>query len=108
MPPVGIWETTRSGNSARASGLRPPASWASARRAGLDQTGLVGDHDQLGAIASRELHQQPADMCLRRRRADEQLVPDLLVRQATCDQSQNLDLALGQPLEVLARRPLAG
>jgi hypothetical protein len=44
---------------------------ASAEPAGADQAGLVGVHDQLRPVAGAELHHRPADVGLRRGRAEE-------------------------------------
>jgi hypothetical protein len=39
-------------------------------RAGLDESGLVGEHDRLDPVVEAELHQQVSDVALDRRLAD--------------------------------------
>ena len=80
-------------------------------QAGRRQTGVVGDHDQLGAVAGVELRQQPAHVGLGGGRADVELVGDLGVRQARGDQLEHLALAVGEHVEpggVGARSARAG
>src|SRR5215204_5323403 len=49
------------------------------RGACLDQAALVGDDDELGAVARGELEQDAADVCLGGRAADDEPFGDLLV-----------------------------
>ena len=49
---------------------------------GLEQPGLVGEHDGLDAVAQVELLEDVGDVRLDGRLADEQLLPDLGVREA--------------------------
>jgi len=64
---------------------------AAARR--LDQTGLVGEHDELHPVAQRELQQDVGDVRLDGGVADDELLRDLGVREAARDQSEDLLLA---------------
>ena len=66
----------------------------------VGDTGLVGEDDCLGKVAQSELLQQPGDMGLRSGVADEQLVPDLGVRQFVGDQSEHLQLSRREPVKV--------
>jgi hypothetical protein len=68
---------------------------------GLDKPGLVGDRDELGAVAHSELVERPADVGLRRRAADDQPVGDLVVAQARRHERHHLALARSQLLELL-------
>ena len=45
--------------------------------AGLDETGLVGEHDGLDAVAEVELGEDPVDVCLDGGRLDDELLGDL-------------------------------
>src|SRR5215211_213735 len=92
--------TTRS----RSSTPGKLAAGGSIRRgSGLDQAALVGDHDELGAVAGAELEQDAADVGLGGGGADDQPFGDLLVAEAGGDQGQHLAFALGQLFE-LGRR----
>src|SRR3954463_3029153 len=74
--------------------------------AGLDQSGLVGDDDGLDAVAQAELLEDPRDVRLDRRLAEEELPRDLGVRAAAGEQAQDVDLARRQ-LGQLGREPVA-
>src|SRR5829696_3441459 len=64
--------------------------------AGLDQSGFVGDDDGLYAVAQAELLEDPRDVRLDGRLAEEELLGDLGVRAAAGEQPQHVDLAGGQ------------
>ena len=61
-----------------------------------DDAGLVGEHDELRAVAQVELEQQVRDVRLHRRLGEDQAVGDLAVGQALGDERQDLALALGE------------
>src|SRR3954447_6008580 len=63
---------------------------------GLEQPGLVGQHDRLGAVPQLQLLQQPGHVGLHRGVADEELAPDLGVRVALGDQPEDVHLARSQ------------
>ena len=73
---------------------------------GRDEAGLVGEHDELGPVAGAELDHRPAHVGARRRRADEQLLGDLVVAQPAGDQRDDLALAVGQHARARRRRPV--
>ena len=68
----------------------------SAGCARLDEARLVREDDGLDAVAEPELPEDARDMRLHGRLADEELLGDLGVREASRDQLQDLDLARGQ------------
>ena len=89
------------GGPCRCSGRTPPAPGRETRgrgaradrrerrrvsclgaRCGKDEPGLVGEHDELCAIVRAELPHRPADVGLRRRRADDEPLGDIVVAQA--------------------------
>ena len=70
----------------------------------LEHPGLVGEHDRLHAVAQAELLEDVRDVRLDRRLADEELLPDLCVRQARGDEAEDLVLARGELAELLGRR----
>ena len=61
-------------------GATAPEVAASARPPGADEPGLVGEHDQLRSVAGVELDHGPAHVRLRRGRADDEPLGDLLVQ----------------------------
>ncbi len=77
---------------------------AGAVLSGLDQAGLVRQHDRLHAVAKLELRQHMGDVRFDRRFADEELLRDFRVGAAARDQLQHLELASGQLLEVGRKR----
>ena len=62
------------------------ATWA-------HQTGLVGEDDGLDAVAHTKFHQDPGNVGLDCRLADDQFVGDLAVAQAGREESQDFQLA---------------
>ena len=58
--------------------------------------GFAGDDDGLGAIAKVEFVEYAADVGLDRLLRDNEARRDLSVREALCNQEQDLRLALGQ------------
>src|ERR1700722_4767460 len=71
--------------------------------AGDDEARLVGEYDELRAVADGELGHDAADVGLRGQRAQEELARDLVVGQAPGDQAEHLALTLGQPGEIVGR-----
>src|SRR5205809_1424800 len=61
--------------------------------AGADDPRLVGEHHRLDAVAQAELAQDPGDVALDRRLAEEELPRDLRVGHAARDEAQDLELA---------------
>ena len=55
---------------------------------------FVGEHDGLDAVARIDFRQDMRDMRFHGRQADEQLVRDLLIRQAMRDFDEHLALAV--------------
>src|SRR5689334_10564284 len=64
--------------------------------AGLDEAGLVGEHDSLGPVRQAELGQDMGDVGLDRGLGDEQGGGDGAVGLAAADKSQHLELPRGQ------------
>ena len=77
----------------RADCLRPLAS---ARR---DNSGFVGEVDELGAVTATELAEDAADVRFGGQWADDELACDLVVGEAGGDQTERLVFALGELLE---------
>src|SRR3954451_22637699 len=78
--------------------------YAESRRRGLlgkHEPGLIRKRDELRPIASVELAQRPADVCLRCSPADHQMGGDLLVAQTSGDERHYLALARGEFVELL-------
>ena len=87
----------------RARADDPPTS-----RVRVDEPGLVGEHDRLDAVAQVELLEDVRDVRLDGRLADVELLADLGVREAAGDQAEDVALALGQLVELLAAASGAG
>jgi hydrogenase maturation protein HypF len=85
--------------------VRPGRDRRGARRlaGGVEEPGLVGEHDRLHAVAEAELGEDVRDVRLHGRLADEELAADLVVREAARDQAEDVELALGQLAELLRR-----
>ena len=66
------------------------------RGAGHDEPGLVRDDDELGAITSCELGQDPADVGLGRERADHERLCDVGVAPASSDLGERVALTCGE------------
>ena len=66
---------------------------------GPDDTGLVGEHDRLGAVAQVELLQDPGDVGLHGVLADDEARRDLGVREALGEEPEHLELAGGELVE---------
>src|ERR1700753_2833250 len=66
---------------------------------GAGEAALVGDHHQLDAVASAELHQDPRDMGLRGQRAEDEALGDLGVGQSLRDEGEHLQLTRGEFVE---------
>src|SRR5688572_11020431 len=66
---------------------------------GVEQAGLVGQHDGLGAVADLEFLQEPGDMGFDGGVADEQLPSDLGVREAGGDEAEDVHFAGGQSVK---------
>ena len=83
-----------------------------ASRGRADEAGLVGGDHGLRSVAQPELAEDVADVRLHRLVAEHEAVGDLLVRQAGCDQAEDLELAASERVEVFwtgaLRRPEAG
>src|SRR5436309_9080564 len=75
-------------------------------RVGIEEPGLVGQHDRLDAITEVEFLKYVGDVCLDGRVADVELSADLGVREAACDQAKDIELALSQFVELFWRREL--
>src|SRR5712692_10921507 len=78
------------------------SSWLLRRiacRSRLIHSCLVGEDDDLDAIAEPELHQDPLDVGLDRRFLDDERGGDLAVREATRDQFEDLPFARGELVE---------
>jgi hypothetical protein len=76
----------------------------------LDESGLVGGDDGLDAVSEVELHQDPGDVRLDGRVADEELACDLGVREPAREEPEHLELARGEllhPLGLVAERRAA-
>ena len=63
------------------------------------EAGLVGDDHELHPVAGEQLRHDPRDVRLGRQRAQEELVPDLVVVEALTHQRQHLALAVGEGLQ---------
>ena len=80
-------------------------AWVTIRTSGElgprdDEPGFVRDDHGLCAVAKPELAENVADVRLHRLVAEYEAVGDLVVRKTGCDQTENLDLAAGERVEV--------
>ena len=66
--------------------------------AGVDQPRFVGEDHRLDAVPQPELDQYVGDVGFDGARREVQLLGDLGVRQAACNQQQDLAFALGELL----------
>jgi hypothetical protein len=69
------------------------------RRVGTDEAGLVGDDDELGAVAGVQFHHGALDVGADGQRAEEELPADLGVGVSLGGQRHHLALAIGEPGE---------
>jgi hypothetical protein len=77
------------------------------RSPGLDQAGLVGQDDGLGAVVQAELGENPRDVGLDGGITEERLASDVGVGHAAGEQAHDLQLAggeIGQGVGLAARR----
>ena len=72
----------------------------------MDQSRLVRERDELGAVAGVHLAERPADVGLRGREADNEPLGDLVVAQTARDERHHLTLASRELLELLRARPV--
>src|SRR5215211_4103537 len=88
-----------------ADGLNRARRWQEdhAHSAGVEEAGLVREHDRLDPVSEVELHQDMGDVGLHGGVADEELPPDLGVRQASRNQPEHLELTLGELAELPRR-----
>src|SRR3954449_9338852 len=70
----------------------------------LDEPRLVGEHDELRAVARMELEHRPAHVGLGGCRTHDESVGDLAVRESYGDEAHPLALARGELLEPLRDR----
>src|SRR5438128_1112489 len=70
-------------------------------RVSVEKPRLVREHDCLDAVTKVELLQDVRDVRLDGRVADVELSADLGVREAAGDQAENVELALGEIVELL-------
>jgi hypothetical protein len=83
-----------------------PPIWASGDT-WRDETGLVGAHHELGAIARLQFHQQTRNMRLAGRRAHERDLGDLRIRVTASDEHQYFALAVSEDVERCGRNARA-
>src|SRR5262245_61300927 len=69
-----------------------------------DETGLVGDHHELGAVAGVELGEQPANMGFYGGYAECEVRGDIHIGQSTCDENQDLSFAFGHSAQRAVER----
>src|SRR6266581_1727649 len=69
---------------------------SSRRRCGTDEAGLVGDDDELGAVAGVQFHHGPLDMGTYRMGAEEELSGDLIVGMSFGGQGHDLAFPDGE------------
>src|SRR5262249_44139414 len=74
-----------------------------ASRVRADQSCLVGDDNQLRAVARTQFRHRVADMGARSGRTEEQFCADLVVAQAAPHPGQHFSLALGENREPVLR-----
>jgi hypothetical protein len=77
------------------------AAKAGASPGGVENPRLVGEHDRLDAVAEVELLEDVRDVGLDRGVADVELLRDLQVGEAVCDQAEDFQFARGQLVELL-------
>ena len=70
----------------------PLRSALSERPTGLDEPGLIGQHDRLDPVTEIELLQDVSDVRLRSVLADDEFRGDLLIRETSGDESEYLSL----------------
>src|SRR3954454_15054396 len=70
----------------------------------LHEPRLVGEYDELRAVARVELEHRPADVCLGGRGTHDESLGDLTVRESYGDKAHHLALARGDLLEPLRDR----
>ena len=75
---------------------------------GTHQARLVGEHDELGTVPGGQLAHYPADVGLDRHRADHQPLGDIVVREASRDEGEDLPLALGELVQAGNGQPDPG
>jgi hypothetical protein len=73
-----------------------PRARSGRRLAGGDDPGFVGEDDGLDAVSQVELGQDTGDVCLYRRAGDDELVGDFGVGESAGDESEDLELAVGE------------
>jgi hypothetical protein len=73
-------------------------------RARSDESGLVGDDDELRAIVRVEFGHRPGDVCLTGGWADDEVLGDLVVGQPGGNQREDLTLPVGEGREAARRR----
>src|SRR5882672_3158099 len=80
------------------------------RGSGRDEASLVGDHDELNAVACAELREDVGDVRLDRQRAQVEGVCDFAVVASSCDKVQYFELAGAELVESVrgSERPLFG
>src|SRR5258705_5186159 len=76
--------------------------------AGPDEAALVGEDDQVRAVAGAELHHRAADVRADGGDAEVQLLRDLVVLQALADEGHDLPLAVGEHRAARLARRLLG
>jgi hypothetical protein len=77
---------------------------------GWDETGLIGDNDELYAVSRAELHEDAGDVRLDRQRAQIERFCDFAVVASSRDKAQHFELARAELVESLwaGHRPLLG
>src|ERR1700722_17946955 len=76
--------------------------------AGPDEAGLVGEHDELGAVSGAELGDRPADVGADGGRAGGELFGDLVVGEPSAHMRHDLTFAIGEDVEVAPGPGLLG
>ena len=89
------------GTDLRARGLPSDTSMTGAASPALvEEARLVRQHHRLNAVAEVELLQDVGDVGLHRRLADVEVAADLGIGQASGDQAEHIELAIGQLAEL--------
>src|SRR5947209_8446993 len=83
---------------ATARALRREAS-----RSGGDEASLVGDHDELDAVAGAQLREDARYVRLDRQRTEEESVCDFAVGASSRDEAEDFELARAELVETLRR-----
>ena len=96
---------TVEGPGSRESGFA--GGW-SRKPARPDEAGLVGEHDELGAVSCTQLRDRPADVGADGGWAEVELLGDLVVGEPIGDLGHDLAFTVGEDVEIAAGPGLLG